>query len=82
MPRNVVATILKLLAACLVVGLLLAALDVTPTEVFRDMGGTLRETLDMASSFLGWALQYILLGAAVVIPIWLVIVAVNLLRGR
>lgn len=82
MPRNIIATILKLLVASLVVGLLLSVLDITPQDVFRDLGGTVRETLDAAADFFGWSLRYIVLGAAVVVPIWLVIVVVNLIRRK
>lgn len=82
MPHNIIATLIKLLVASLVVGLVLSALDVTPWQMFEDLGGSVREVVNAGREFFTWALRYILLGAVVVVPIWLVIVAVNLIRRR
>lgn len=82
MPGNIVSTVVKLLIASLIVGFVLSTLDITPMELFHELGGTVRETLDAAGDFFGWALQYIVLSAFVVVPIWLLIVGTNLIRKR
>jgi hypothetical protein len=82
MPRTMVATALKLLLASLAVGLVLSFLNITPHEVFDRTIVLARVVTDMAGDFAGWAFGYIILGAAVVIPIWLVITLFQRLRRR
>lgn len=76
------ATALKLLLASLAVGLVLSALNVTSAEVFNRIAVLARYALDTAGDLAAWAFGYIILGAAVVIPIWLVITVFQRLRKR
>jgi hypothetical protein len=82
MPRTMVATALKLLLASLAVGLILSFLNITSQEVFDRIIVLARVAVDMAGDFAAWAFGYIILGAAVVIPIWLVIILFQRLRNR
>ncbi|HFA59429.1 MAG TPA: hypothetical protein ENJ83_01925 [Rhodospirillales bacterium] len=82
MPRITFATVLKLLIASFLVGLVLALFDVTPREVLAWARGLLRE---LASDFWGWvnwALSYVLIGAVVVVPIWAISYLFKALRRR
>ena len=62
--------IIKLLVLCLVVGLILSAIGLEPLEFWGKVG-------DVAVGFYNWLVgvfgklgSYIVIGAAVVIPIW------------
>jgi len=79
MPRGLAGTILKLLIASLVVGFVLSAIGITPASIVARLGGTLRGAFDTVASVLTGTIEYIVLGAILVVPVWLVVV---LLRSR
>ncbi len=79
MPRGLAGTILKLLIASLVVGFVLSAIGITPASIVARLGGTLRGALDTVASLFTGTVEYIVLGAILVVPVWLVVV---LLRSR
>lgn len=82
-PHNIVATVVKLLLASLAVGLVLSALDITSfKEVFAGISELTRYAVDQGGDFAAWAFGYIVLGAAVVVPVWLVIALFRRLRQR
>ena len=54
------------------VGLVLAALGVTPAGLLTRVSAMAQGLWDAASGLLGWAGSYMLLGALVVLPIWLI----------
>jgi len=70
------ADILRLVFLCVLAGFLLAALNVNPRDLWIDFFGTLTESWSRFIHFItesaGWAIEYFLLGAVLVIPIWLV----------
>ena len=67
-----VGTVLRLALACLAVGLVLAVLGVTPADLLDSVTGAAARLWELSRSALGWAGSYMLLGALVVLPIWLV----------
>ena len=76
-----VGTVIKLAVASLIVGWLLSMLGVTPQDLiakFSALGSGLWHT---ARDFLGWAGGYMLIGALVVLPIWLVLYVWGRLRS-
>jgi hypothetical protein len=82
-------TAIKLLAACFLVGLALAWLETSPVELMTDLWGTVQRlaaTLTaQAARLLGSgsaAVGYVLTGAVVVIPLWLLFRLLDVLRGR
>ena len=79
-PQITAGTILRLLAASLVVGALMAWLGVTPGEIVRYITGFAGEVLDNAAAWVGSVVSYVLLGAVIVIPIWLVAVLLKTFR--
>lgn len=79
MPRGLAGTILKLLIASLVVGFVLSAIGITPASIVARLGGTLRGGLDTVASLFTGTVEYIVLGAILVVPVWLVVI---LLRSR
>jgi hypothetical protein len=82
MPPITFRTILKLLFASLVVGALMAWFGVTPEEILRRAGGLVGDAFRNARALLGDALSYILLGAVIVVPIWLIGYLLRAFKGR
>lgn len=74
-------TALRLLLACLVVGLLLSFFAVDPRSLLTGGWDAALEAGRVALSAAGWAVPYVLLGATVVVPI-AVVVALLRLFGR
>jgi hypothetical protein len=64
-------TIIILLVASLIVGWILKALDLDAQDLLLWIGGFADTLMDIFAGFLGWAAGPILVGAVVVVPIWL-----------
>jgi hypothetical protein len=71
MPPITIGNIVKLLLACLVVGAALSWLDWTPYDVWAWTRMAAVDLVENASRWGGTVLSYILIGAIVVVPIWL-----------
>ena len=67
----VIPTLFKLLVASVVVGILLAFFDIRPVDLWTDFLSTVTHIWQMGFDAIDWSVRYILLGAVVVIPIWL-----------
>ena len=70
LPPFRLGKIVKLLVLCLVVGLVMSAIGLEPLEFWGKV-------VDVAARFYGWLVgvfgklgSYIVIGAAVVVPIW------------
>lgn len=63
----------KLLLACLGVGILLAVLDIDPRRVWVDFFGTIADAWAKGWDLAGGAVDYLLLGAIIVVPVFLVL---------
>jgi hypothetical protein len=74
--------IVKIAVWSLVVGLGLALLGVSPRALLASIGGTAQDIFKVFVDLFQWALEYILLGAVVVLPIWGVICAYRFARGK
>ena len=77
---NPIRTVVKLFVLSLVVGLILRWLDVTPLDLIEDLGENARQFFQWLRGFLGWAVEYVLLGAVIVVPLWLIMVLVSRFR--
>jgi hypothetical protein len=75
-------TALRLALLSLAAGLVLAALVVTPGELLERAAALGRGLWELASGALEWAGSYMLLGALVVVPLWLAGRVWRHLRGR
>ena len=82
MPRITFTTILRILLASLLVGMAMAFLDVQPADILSWLHTSLRDALANAEAWIGWTAKYVLLGAVVVVPIWVLWHALQLLRRR
>jgi hypothetical protein len=74
-------TVIKLAVASLIVGWLLSVLGVTPQDLIARFSALGSGLWDTARDFLGWAGGYMLIGALVVLPIWLVLYVWGRLRA-
>lgn len=63
---------LRLLVISLIVGVVLAALGINASNLFQSLNFLARRIYDLGFGAFDWVLQYILVGAMVVVPIWLV----------
>lgn len=71
MPGITFSTVIKLLLASLVVGMVMAYFQIEPRDLVRWAAGSIDDVLANAQAWIGWAIKYVLLGAVVVVPIWL-----------
>ena len=82
MPKITARTIVKLIIACLLVGLGLSTLNIDLRNILESGQDAIEWLIKVGGEFFGWALSYILIGAVVVIPIWLILYMVKAARGR
>lgn len=76
---STVNTVIQLVVWSVVVGVVLSALGITPFNLVDRLGLIVRRISDLGFGAFHWAFQYFLLGAVIVVPIWLI---TTLLRGR
>jgi hypothetical protein len=75
-----IAVIVRLALVCLLVGLLLSVFGITPRNFFQTIDDLARRIYDLGFGAIEWLLDYMLLGAMLVIPVWLILRLLNL-RG-
>ena len=80
--RNISRTLLRLFFFSLIVGLVLSALNVSPESVLGTIGGTVESIFLVVVDAVNWAVPFVLIGAVVVLPIWLVLAALRFARRR
>ncbi len=69
---NPVSVLVRLALISIVVGVVMSALDIRPDNILLFLDRTLRRIWEMGFGSLEWLLGHLLLGAMVVIPIWLI----------
>lgn len=69
---NPLGVVLRLAVLSIVVGIVLSALGITPANFFYNINIIARRIYDMGFGAVEWVLQYLILGAMVVVPIWLI----------
>ena len=63
--------VLRLAVISLIVGIVLSALGITPENLFYRLDLLIRRIYDLGFGAFEWVLGYFLLGAMIVVPIWL-----------
>ena len=79
---NIVGTIVKLLIASLIVGIVLKFMDLDAAGFLRWVAGSFRDIIGFFGDFFEWALGPIMVGAVLVVPIWLIVVLFGKMRSR
>jgi len=74
--------IVRLILLSIIVGIVFSALDITPENILWRLQLLVRRLSDMGFGMIEWAIKYFLLGAVVVIPIWLIVRFLGVLGGK
>ncbi len=76
------AVLAKLILLSVLIGVVLSALGLDPRDIFRSLRRFIQNIWDMGFDAVVWLWQYFLLGAVIVIPIWLIMRMLNAPKGR
>jgi apolipoprotein N-acyltransferase len=76
------AVIGRLVLVSILVGVVLTALGLDPFDIWHSIERLMRTIWNMGWDAVEWLWRYFLLGAVIVIPIWIVVRLVNAPRGR
>ena len=82
MRGDIGGIVIRLLILSFVVGFVLNVLNLDPGSLLRGIGGTVESVFTTAVDALRRAVPHILIGAIVVVPIWLVLYLLRYARGR
>ncbi len=72
----------KLILLSILIGVVLSALGLDPLNIFSSLQRLIRDVWNMGFDAVRWLWQYFLLGAVIVIPIWLILRLVRAPKGR
>jgi hypothetical protein len=72
----------KLILLSVLIGVVLSALGLDPLNIFASVQRLIRDIWNMGFDAVRWLWQYFLLGAVIVIPIWLILRLVRAPKGR
>ena len=78
-PLGVLA---RLVLVSILVGVILSALGLDPFDIVRSIQRMIRTLWDMGFDAVRWLWGYFLLGAVIVIPIWILMRLINAPRGK
>ena len=78
-PLGVLA---RLVLVSILVGVILSALGLDPFNIIHSIERLIRSTWNMGFDAIRWVWRYFLLGAVIVIPIWILMRLFNAPRGR
>lgn len=76
------AVLLRLFVLSVVVGIILSALDITPRDLLFRLNVLARRIYDMGFGAIEHGLQYFLIGAIVVVPVWILARVFGFIGGR
>lgn len=79
---NPLGVLIRLALISIVVGIVLSALDITPQNLIWRMQILARRLYDMGFGIFEWAGRYLLLGAVVVVPIWIIARLLGMIGGK
>lgn len=78
---NPLAVVLRLVIISIVAGIALKAAGFDPRDLLESIPRLIRAVLDLGFGWIETAVQYFLLGAVIVIPIWLLLRFVKFIVG-
>jgi hypothetical protein len=76
------AVLAKLVLLSILIGVVLSALGLDPWDIVSSIRRLIRNVWEMGFDAVKWLWQYFLLGAVIVIPIWLIMRLLNAPKGR
>ena len=72
----------RLILLSVLIGVVASALGLDPWHIIDSVERLIRSIWDMGFDAIRWLWRYFLLGAVIVIPIWIIMRLVNAPRGR
>ena len=72
----------RLILLSVLVGVVLAAIGFDPWNILKSIQLLFRRIWDLGFDAINWLWRYFLLGAVIVIPIWIIMRLVNAPRGK
>ena len=72
----------RLILVSILVGVVLSALGLDPFDIVHSIERLIRSIWDMGFDAVRWLWRYLLLGAVIVVPIWIVLRLINAPRGK
>lgn len=79
---NPLGVLIRLVLMSVVVGIVLSALGITPGNLFYHLNVLARRIYDLGFRSIDWLVQYFLLGALIVFPIWFIARLLGVLGGK
>jgi hypothetical protein len=76
------SVIVRLVLLSIIIGVILQALGLDPWNIFESLGRLVLRVWDMGFDAVRWLWRYLLLGAIVVVPIWLIVRLMRVAKGR
>lgn len=68
-----VSVAVRIILLSILVGVILSAIGLDPRDIWRSVERLVRSVWDMGWDAVVWVWRYFLLGAVIVVPIWLVV---------
>lgn len=78
---SVAGTVIRLILLSIAVGIVFSALGITPGNIVYHIQLLIRRIADLGFGTIEWAFTYFLLGAVVVIPVWLIMRLISQAKG-
>ena len=72
----------RMILLSILVGVILSALGLDPFDIVRSIEQLVRHIWNMGFDAVRWVWRYFLLGAVIVIPIWIIVRLFKAPRGR
>ena len=82
MNRSWGGVILRVFLLCLVVGMALTFAGITPEDLLLSLGSTVQRIFNALVSMVRWTVPYVLVGAVVVVPVWVVMMIWRFARHK
>ena len=82
MQKTAISTIVKLAIVSLLVGFALVFFGIEPADLVKSLGSTVVKLYELVLSFMRASMKYVLIGAVVVVPIWLVFYLIGLAKRK
>jgi hypothetical protein len=79
---NPAGVLIRLVLLSVVVGVVLSALGITPANIFYRLDLLIRRLYDLGFGAIDWLVQYFLVGAVIVFPIWFIARLLGYMGGR
>src|SRR6516225_9032519 len=76
------SVIFRLILLSILIGVILEALGLDPWNIIESLKRLVLHIWDMGFDAVRWVWRYLLLGAAVVVPIWLVVRLMRVAKGQ